>query len=86
LKELSAFRNGGVALITADHEIRTDIDYETGGVYCQHYTVDPMIAVGLGRSKTDRRRLSDLTPTIHDIMGVKKPEEIQAAQLLKKVK
>ncbi len=77
---------GGVALITADHgNAEQMIDYDTGGPFTAHTTnVVPLIAVGLGEVKLKEGRLSDLTPTILDIMGVKKPEEMTGSSIIER--
>lgn len=77
---------GGVALITADHgNAEQMVDYDTGGPFTAHTTnVVPLIAVGLGDVKLKGGRLSDLTPTILDIMGVEKPEEMTGSSLIER--
>lgn len=77
---------GGVALITADHgNAEQMVDYETGGPFTAHTTnVVPLIGVGLGGAKLKEGKLADLAPTMLDIMGVKKPEEMTGSSLLVK--
>ncbi|MCX7745452.1 MAG: 2,3-bisphosphoglycerate-independent phosphoglycerate mutase [Clostridia bacterium] len=77
---------GGVALITADHgNAEQMVDYETGGAFTAHTTnVVPLIAVGLGDVKLKEGRLSDLTPTMLDIMGVEKPKEMTGVSIIEK--
>ncbi len=76
----------GVALITADHgNSEQMVDYETGGAFTAHTTnVVPLIGIGLGDRKLKTGRLSDLTPTILDIMGIEKPKEMTGNTLLEK--
>lgn len=77
---------GGVALITADHgNSEQMLDYDNGGPFTAHTTNPvPLIGVGLGNAKLREGRLADLTPTILDIMGVEKPEEMTGESLLVK--
>jgi 2,3-bisphosphoglycerate-independent phosphoglycerate mutase len=75
---------GGVALITADHgNSEQMIDYDTGGPFTAHTTNEvPLIGIGLGEAKLKPGRLSDLTPTMLDIMGVEKPKEMTGNSLI----
>lgn len=77
---------GGVALITADHgNAEQMVDYESGGPFTAHTTnVVPLIAIGLGDVKLREGRLSDLTPTMLDIMGVEKPSEMTGSSIIVK--
>lgn len=77
---------GGVALITADHgNSEQMVDYETGGPFTAHTTNEvPLIGIGLGEAKLKAGRLSDLTPTMLDIMGVEKPKEMTGSTLIVK--
>ncbi|KNY28478.1 2,3-bisphosphoglycerate-independent phosphoglycerate mutase [Pseudobacteroides cellulosolvens] len=77
---------GGVALITADHgNSEQMIDYDTGGPFTAHTTNEvPLIGIGLGNAKLKAGRLSDLTPTMLDIMGVEKPKEMTGSSLVVK--
>ena len=74
----------GVALITADHgNAEQLIDYETGKPFTSHTTYDvPLAIVGIGDRKLKEGRLCDLAPTMLDIMGVEKPEEMTGISLL----
>lgn len=79
-------RQGGVALITADHgNAEQMLDYDTGGAFTAHTTyVVPLIGVGLGGAGLKEGRLADLAPTMLDIMKIEKPEEMTGSSLLKK--
>ncbi len=74
----------GIVLITADHgNAEQMIDYETGGPYTAHTTnVVPLIGVGIGDRKLKEGRLADLAPTLLDIMGLKKPDEMTGNSLI----
>ncbi len=77
--------NGGVLLITADHgNSEQMIDYSTGEPHTAHTTnVVPLILVGKD-AKLKEGRLADLIPTMLDIMGIEKPEEMTGKSLLEK--
>ena len=76
----------GVALITADHgNAEQMIDYETGKPFTSHTTYEvPLAIVGIGDKELKEGRLSDLAPTMLDIMGVEKPEEMTGNSLIVK--
>ncbi|MCR4436921.1 MAG: 2,3-bisphosphoglycerate-independent phosphoglycerate mutase [Clostridiales bacterium] len=75
---------GGVALITADHgNAEQMVDYETGRPFTAHTTnVVPLIGIGLGNARLKEGRLADLAPTMLEIMGLEKPEEMTGQSLL----
>jgi len=77
---------GGVAMITADHgNAEQMIDYENGGPYTAHTTnVVPLILIGMGDVKLREGRLADISPTLLDIMGLDKPEEMSGSSLIVK--
>jgi len=74
----------GKVLITADHgNAEQMIDYETGGAFTAHTTnVVPLIAIGLGDIKLKEGRLADIAPTMLDIMGLEKPQEMTGNSLI----
>ncbi len=74
---------GGVALITADHGNADQmIDYDTNGAFTAHTTnVVPLILVGEDK-KLKQGRLADLAPTMLDLMGLPKPEEMTGESLI----
>ena len=75
---------GGVALITADHGNADQmVDYETGGAFTAHTTnVVPLILIGADKGLKPGR-LADLAPTMLDLMGLEKPQEMTGESLLK---
>ncbi len=77
--------NDGVLLITADHgNSEQMIDYSTGEPHTAHTTnVVPLVLVGKD-AKLKEGRLADLIPTMLDIMGIEKPEEMTGESLLEK--
>ena len=76
---------GGVLLITADHgNSEQMIDYMTGEPHTAHTTNPvPLIIVGMD-VKLKTGRLADLAPTMLDIMGIEKPEEMTGESLIEK--
>ena len=73
---------GGAAIVTADHGNSDQmIDYETGEAHTFHtlYPV-PVIYVGPDESVRGVRdgRLADVAPTILDMLGLPKPQEMTA--------
>jgi len=76
---------GGVLLITADHgNSEQMIDYGTGEPHTAHTTNPvPLILVGK-EAKLKEGRLADLAPTMLDIMGIEKPQEMTGESLIEK--
>lgn len=76
---------GGVLLITADHgNSEQMIDYTTGEPHTAHTTNPvPLLLVGMD-AKLREGRLADLAPTMLDIMGIQKPEEMTGETLIEK--
>ena len=74
----------GVVLITADHgNSEQMIDYKTGEPYTAHTTNPvPLILVGMSKFKLKPGKLSDLAPTMLEIMGIDKPLEMTGESLL----
>jgi len=74
----------GVLLITADHgNAEQMIDYKTGEPHTAHTTNPvPLILVGLENAKLKQGKLADLAPTMLEIMGLEKPEEMTGESIL----
>ncbi len=74
----------GNALITADHgNAEQLIDYVTGGPFTAHTTNKvPLILVGKGNVKLKEGKLADIAPTLLDMMGLDKPEEMTGESLI----
>ena len=79
-------KQGGVVLITADHgNSEKMIDYDTNGAFTAHTTFRvPLVAVGIGDVKLEEGKLSDLTPTMLDILGLEIPSEMTGHSLISK--
>ena len=86
-KVVGAVQNqDGVLIITADHgNIEQMIDYKTGEPHTAHTTNPvPLILVGMENAKLKEGRLADLAPTMLDIMGLEKPEEMTGESIIVK--
>ncbi|MDD4688865.1 MAG: 2,3-bisphosphoglycerate-independent phosphoglycerate mutase [Eubacteriales bacterium] len=74
---------GGVALVTADHGNAEVMLNENGDVVTAHSTnVVPLVMVGKDAGLKDGK-LSDLAPTMLDIMGLEVPAEMTGTSLIK---
>ena len=78
-------KNEGVLIITADHgNSEQMIDYTTGEPHTAHTTnLVPLILIGK-EAKLKEGKLADLTPTMLDIMGIEKPQEMTGESLIEK--
>jgi len=81
-------RSGGTALITADHgNAEQMVDYATGAPHTAHTTNPvPFILVDDRRKDAVLRengRLSDIAPTMLQLMKLEKPKEMSGESLLK---
>ena len=76
----------GILLITADHgNAEQMVDYKTGEPHTAHTTNPvPLVLVGMEDVKLKSGKLADLAPTMLDIMGLKKPEEMSGESLLER--
>ena len=74
----------GIVLITSDHgNAEQMIDYKTGEPHTAHTTNPvPLILVGMEDVKLKDGKLADLAPTMLDIMGLEKPEEMTGESLI----
>ena len=76
----------GVVLITADHgNAEQMVDYKTGEPHTAHTTNPvPLILVGMEDVNLKEGKLADLAPTMLDIMGLEKPEEMTGETLIER--
>jgi 2,3-bisphosphoglycerate-independent phosphoglycerate mutase len=75
---------GGVCLITADHG-NAERMLEDDGVspHTAHTTnLVPLVLTGEGRRLRDGGELSDLAPTVLDLLGLEQPEEMTGRSLV----
>ncbi len=84
----TVLKNDGVLLITADHgNCETMID-ENGGPHTAHTTnLVPLILISnrpeLNLDRSRQYSLSDIAPTLLDLLGVAKPPEMTSPSILK---
>ena len=78
--------NEGTMLITADHgNAEQMLDYKTGEPHTAHTTNPvPLILVGRENAKLKEGKLADLAPTMLELMGLDKPEEMTGESILVK--
>ena len=74
----------GTLLITADHgNSEQMIDYKTGEPHTAHTTNPvPLILYGMENVTLNSGKLADLAPTMLDIMGLPKPQEMTGESIL----
>ena len=76
---------GGKAIVTADHGNAEELtDYVTGAMMTAH-TTNPVPCIVLGETGIKLKetgRLADLAPTLLDMMGYEKPEEMTGESLI----
>lgn len=78
-------RTGGAMVLTADHgNCELMVDPETGGPHTAHTTNLVPVAVIGGPEGISLRdgRLADLAPTILELMGLQKPDEMTGQSLI----
>ena len=75
---------GGRALITSDHGNSEDLLENDGGPLTSHTTNKvPFILFGKNNVKLREGILADISPTILDLMGLEKPDEMTGQSLIK---
>ena len=73
---------GGISLITADHGNAEHMTDEKGAPFTAHTTnLVPFYIVGANVKLRDGR-LADIAPTMLDLMGLAKPEEMDGETLI----
>jgi 2,3-bisphosphoglycerate-independent phosphoglycerate mutase len=77
---------GGAVLVTADHgNCEMMRDPETGGPHTAHTTNPvPVVLMGGGDVRLKDGALSDLAPTLLELMNLQKPAEMTGASLLRR--
>ena len=78
--------NDGILIITADHgNCEQMIDYKTGEPHTAHTNNPvPLILVGKEDVKLKEGKLADLAPTMLELMGLEKPEEMTGESIITK--
>lgn len=75
---------GGKAIITADHGNADEVVTLAGGPMTAHTTNPvPVIVTGKGFELREDGILGDLAPTVLDLLGLEKPEEMTGTTLIK---
>lgn len=75
---------GGSAIIFADHGNSETMTTPEGNPHTAHTTVPvPVIVTKAGVELRDGGRLADVAPTMLDLLGIKKPEEMTGESLIK---
>ena len=78
---------GGAMIVTADHgNCETMVDPETGGPHTSH-TMNPVPCILVGGpdgAALADGRLSDLAPTLLDLMGLEAPQEMTGRSLIRR--
>ena len=74
----------GMIIMTADHgNAEQMIDYKTGEPHTAHTTnIVPLVLIGVEGVQLKTGKLADLAPTMLDLMGLPKPEEMSGESLL----
>jgi 2,3-bisphosphoglycerate-independent phosphoglycerate mutase len=80
----AVLRMGGVNIITADHG-NADKMYDGAEVFTAHTTNPvPLIVAGRAVKLREGGRLCDISPTMLDLMGLVKPDEMEGESLIKR--
>ncbi|UUV99148.1 2,3-bisphosphoglycerate-independent phosphoglycerate mutase [Vagococcus luciliae] len=75
---------GGAAIIFADHGNSETMTTPEGNPHTAHTTVPvPVIVTKAGATLRDGGRLADVAPTMLDLLGIEKPEEMTGESLIK---
>ncbi|OPF88593.1 phosphoglycerate mutase (2,3-diphosphoglycerate-independent) [Vagococcus martis] len=75
---------GGSAIIFADHGNSETMTTPEGNPHTAHTTVPvPVIVTKAGATLRDGGRLADVAPTMLDLLGIEKPEEMTGESLIK---
>lgn len=76
-------KKGGKAIITSDHGNSESLIEEDGSPVTSHTTNKvPLILFGMKDVQLKEGILADISPTILDIMGLEKPEEMEGKSLI----
>lgn len=84
----AVWKTGGTVIVTADHGNAEVMKFEGGSPCTSHTTnVVPIVIAGdkyVGKTLKANKALCDVAPTLLDIMGVKKPDEMTGESIIEK--
>lgn len=84
----AVWKSGGTAIVTADHGNAEVMKFESGSPCTSHTTnLVPFVVAGdkyIGKTLKSGKALCDVAPTLLDIMGVQKPEEMTGESIIEK--
>jgi len=79
----ATLKMGGIAMVTADHGNAEQMKQDDGSPMTAHTTnLVPFILCGAGTELRQGGKLADIAPTILDVMGLEKPEEMTGKTLI----
>jgi 2,3-bisphosphoglycerate-independent phosphoglycerate mutase len=79
----ATLKMGGIAMVTADHGNAEQMTENDGSPMTAHTTNPvPFILVGAGSELREGGRLADIAPTILDVLGLEKPDEMTGKTLI----
>lgn len=84
----AVWKTGGTVIVTADHGNAEVMQFE-GGAPCTSHTTNlvPFIVAGekyVGKALKEGKALCDVAPTLLDIMGLDKPQEMTGESIIEK--
>ena len=79
----ATLKMGGIAMVTADHGNAEQMTEADGSPMTAHTTnLVPFILCGAGTQLRRNGKLADIAPTILDVMGLQKPDEMTGSTLI----
>ncbi len=84
----AVWKSGGTVIVTADHGNSEVMMFESGSPCTSHTTnLVPLVVAGekyIGKTLKSDMALCDVAPTLLDVMGVEKPQEMTGESILNK--
>ena len=79
----ATIERGGIAIVTADHGNAEQMRNQDGSPYTAHTTSPvPFLIHGANVRLREDGRLADIAPTMLDLMGLEKPEQMEGRSLI----